>query len=72
MKRPGILRYWATGVVFILVAWASLVLGFVGFLLFQNGNIDVFLAYTIIYAIAIPYALGRLVGLIVKEILLIT
>lgn len=72
VKRSGVFRYWAAGAVTILVAWASLILGFFGFLLFQSGNVSVFWIYTLVYAITIPYALGRLVGLVVKEILSIT
>lgn len=72
VERAGVFRYWAAGAVTILVGWASLVLGFVGFLLFQSGNVAVFLVYTLAYAIMIPYVLGRLVGLVVKEILSVT
>ena len=72
VKSTGIFRYWAAGAVTILAGMASLILGFAGYLLFQSGNVTVFLIYTLAYAIMIPYALGRLVGVVVKEILSVT
>jgi len=62
----SVLKFWAAGMVFILVAWISSIplmffQGFFEFLTIEYGNIAIPLIYALAYIIIVPYILGRIV-----------
>jgi len=71
-KSTIILRYWATGVVFIVVVWLlSFILmffqGFFGFLIIEYENFTIPLVYALGYIIIVPYILGRVIEWVSKK-----
>jgi hypothetical protein len=68
------LRYWAAGIVFIIVAWISFVplmflQGFFEFLTLEYGSFASPLVYILLYIIIVPHVLGRIVSWVSQNIL---
>lgn len=71
-KSTIILRYWATGMVFIIVVWLlSYILmffqGFFEFLIIEYENFAIPLVYALGYIIIVPYILGRVIEWVSKK-----
>jgi hypothetical protein len=67
VRSVNALRYWAAGMVFIIVAWISFVplmflQGFFEFLTLEYGAFASPLVYTLVYIITVPHVLGRIVS----------
>jgi hypothetical protein len=73
VRGMNALRYWAAGMVFIIVAWISFVplmflQGFLEFLTLEYGSFASPLVYTLVYII-VPHVLGRIVNWVSQKIL---
>jgi hypothetical protein len=74
VRGMNALRYWAAGMVFIIVAWISFIplmflQGFFEFLTLEYGSFASPLVYTLVYIIIVPLVLGRIVSWVSQKIL---
>jgi hypothetical protein len=74
VRGMNALRYWAAGIVFIIVAWISFIplmflQGFFEFLTLEYGAFASPLVYTLVYIIIVPLVLGRIVSWVSQKIL---
>jgi hypothetical protein len=74
VRGMNALRYWAAGMVFIIVAWISFIplmflQGFFEFLTLEYGAFASPLVYTLVYIIIVPLVLGRIVSWVSQKIL---
>lgn len=74
VRSMSALRYWAAGMVFIIVAWVSFIplmflQGFFEFLALEYGSFASPLVYALVYVIIVPYILGRIVSWVSQKIL---
>jgi len=65
-RNTSALKYWAAGLVFVIVAWIAFIpivffQGFFQFLMLEYGNIIISLAYVLFYVTVVPYILGRII-----------
>ena len=74
-EKTSIFRYWAAGVVFLivaLIAFAPLTFlqGFFVFLYEAYGIVSVGAIYSLLYIILVPYIFGRIIKWVSQKILL--
>jgi len=74
-EKISILRYWAAGMVFIIVAWIAFapmtfLAGFFVFLTEEYGIISIWVVYSLLYIILVPYTFGRIIKWVSQKILL--
>jgi hypothetical protein len=74
VRGMNALRYWAAGMVFIIVAWIAFIplmflQGFFEFLTLEYGAFASPLVYTLVYIIIVPLVLGRIVSWVSQKIL---
>jgi len=73
VRSVSVLRYWAAGMVFIVVAWISFIplmflQGFFEFLTLEYGSFASPLVYTLVYIIIVPYIFGRIESWVSQKI----
>jgi hypothetical protein len=75
-KNPSVLRYWAAGILFLIVGSIALFpitffgQGFLGFFSYSYpNNVVIPLAYAVFTIIATPYIIGRVVKWVSEKIL---
>jgi hypothetical protein len=67
VRCVSVLRYWAAGMVFVIVAWISMIpllflQGLFEFLTLEYGSFASPLVYILVYIIIVPYVMGRIVS----------
>jgi hypothetical protein len=74
-KSPSVFRYWAAGIVFLIVVSIALFpitffgQGFLGFLSYSYpNNVVIPLAYALFTTIVTPYILGRVIKWVSEKI----
>ena len=65
-RNTSALRYWAAGLVFVIVAWIAFIplvffQGFFQFLMLEYESVIASLVYALFYIIVVPYILGRVI-----------